>query len=160
MSEVTPKMVTREEFNRELVAALDDLVSNMKYHGDLIQKGIARSEERRRQRLSHAREIPPPYPSDGSAERFDRLDDALEVLAGHLANVTRDIANLQKDIAGLKDDVAGLKGDVSDIRERMATKVSLEATSEHVKQMADGYAATQQRLDRVADMLKTHVIVR
>ncbi len=61
MSEVPLKAVTREEFNRELVGALDDLVRDMKYHGDLIKEGLARTEEAQRRRALEVRETPPPY---------------------------------------------------------------------------------------------------
>ena len=139
MSDVTPKAVTREEFNRGLVSALDDLVRDMKYHGELIQEGLARSEHLRRQRALEARETPLPY-NGGTTERFDRLDEALE--------------SLTRRVVEVKGEVADVKRDVADIRERMATKVELEETNQNVKRMADGYATTQQRLDRVADMLK------
>ena len=41
----------------------------------------------------------------------------------------------------------------------MATKVELEATNENVKQMADGYASVNHRLDSVADLLKRRVVL-
>ena len=151
MPDPSQKTITKEEFNRELVRALDDLVTDGRYHAQQIKESLARTEELRRQREFAARERPPSYNGDAAAERFDRLDRALESLTLKVADVTRDVADL-------KGEVADVKRDVADVRERMATRIELEATNENVKKVADGYATTQQRLDRVADMLKNRAV--
>ena len=164
MSDTSQKPMTKEEVDRELVRALDDLVTDGRYHVQQIKESLARTEELRRQREFAARERPPSY-NGGAAERFDRLDRALESLTHQVADVTREVADVKREVADLKGEVADVKRevldvkrDVADIRERMATKVELEATNENVKKVADGYATTQQRLDRVADMLKSRAI--
>lgn len=165
MPDTEPKTVTREEFNRELVRALDDLVRDAKYHGQLIQESLARTEERRRQRASQARETPPSY-GNGATARFDQLDRALELLTGKVADLTREVADVKREVAEVKGDVAAVKREVADvkrevidIRERMATKVELEETNENVKKMADGYVNVNHRLDSVADLLKLRVVL-
>lgn len=166
MPDTEPKTVTREEFNRELVRALDDLVRDAKYHGQLIQESLARTEERRRQRASQARETPPSYGNGSTAARFDQIDRALDLLTGKLADVTREVADVKREVAEVKGDVADVKREVADvkrevtdIRKRMATKVELEETNENMKKMADGYANVNHRLDSVADLLKLRVVL-
>ena len=159
MSDTSQKTTTKEEFNRELVRALDDLVTDGRYHAQQIKESLARTEELRRQREFAARERPPSYNGGATAERFDRLDRALESLTHRVADVTREVADLKGEVADVKREVADVKRDVADIRERMATKVELEATNENVKRVADGYGTTQQRLDRVADMLKNRALL-
>jgi chromosome segregation ATPase len=165
MSDTSQKPMTKEEVDRELVRALDDLVTDGRYHVQQITESLARTEELRRQREFAARERPPSYNGGAAADRFDRLDRALESLTHQVADVTREVADVKREVADLKGEVADVKRevldvkrDVADIRERMATKVELEATNENVKKMADGYATTQQRLDRVADMLKNRAL--
>lgn len=145
MPDTDPKTITREEFNRQLVSALDDLVRDAKYHGELIQESLARTEERRRQRAAQARETPPSYGERATAARFDQLDRALELLTGKVADLTREVADVKRNVV--------------DIRERMATKVELEGTNENVKKMADGYVNVNHRLDSVADLLKLRVVL-
>ena len=166
MPDTNPQTMTKEEFNRELVRALDDLVRDAKYHGQLIQESLARTEELRRQRASQARETPPSYGNGATAARFDQLDRALELLTGKVADLTREVADVKRDVADVKREVvdvkrevADVKRDVVDIRERMATKVELEETNENVKKMADGYVNVNQRLDSVADLLKLRVVL-
>ncbi len=76
-----------------------------------------------------------------------------------MADVRREVAGVKREVADVRREVADMKQDVADIRERMATKVALEETNDNVTRMADGYAVTQERLDRVADMLKMRVIL-
>ena len=154
MPDIEPKTVTREEFNRELVRALDDLVRDAKYHGQLIQESLARTEELRRQRASQARELPPSYGEGATAARFDQLDRTLESLTGKVADLARELADVKREVAEVKRDVADVKRDVADIRERVATKVELEETNENMKKMTDGYVNVNRRLDSVADLLK------
>jgi len=173
MPDTNPQTMTKEEFNRELVRALDDLVRDAKYHGQLIQESLARTEELRRQRASQARETPPSYGNGATAARFDQIDRALELLTGKVADLTREVADVKREVADVKREVvdvkrevadvkrevADVKRDVVDIRERMATKVELEETNENVKKMADGYVNVNQRLDSVADLLKLRVVL-
>lgn len=166
MSDAEPKTVTREEFNRELVQALDNLVRDGKYHARLIQESLARTEELRRQRAAKARETSPPYGEGAAAARFDQLDRALDLLTGKVTDLAREVADVKLEVAGVrlevadvKREVAGVKREVIDIRERMATKVELDATDENVKKMADGYVNVNHRLDSVADLLKLRVVL-
>ena len=159
MPDTNPKTMTKEEFNRELVRALDDLVRDAKYHGQLIQESLARTEELRRQRASQARELPPSYGDGATAARFDQIDRALDLLTGKLADLTREVADVKREVVDVKHEVADVKREVIDIRERMATKVELEETNENVKKMADGYVNVHHRLDSVADLLKLRVVL-
>jgi hypothetical protein len=135
MSETLPRTVTREEFNRELVAALDDLVSSAKHHGDLIKASFERSPA-----PSVARETPPPY--EDTSQRLNRIDERLD-------RIERTLVEMR----------SAMQAGFADIRQTMATKVELEAMHDKIKQVADGYQTINQRLDGVADLLKLRVVM-
>jgi hypothetical protein len=96
----------------------------------------ARYEDRIANGDSVARETPPSNGTGGVETRMDRFEHAL---------------------AGITQELAHLRRDVSDIRERMATKVELEAVHDSVKIVADGYAQTQSRLAEVSSLLKRYL---
>jgi hypothetical protein len=153
MSDI-PKTVTREEFNRELVRALDDLVDTARHHGKEIQASLARTDEIfRRRRTEDAararnaavnsvvRETPPGY--GNSADRLGRVEQRLDRMDQQLERMDQRLERMDRTL--------------TDINERMATKVELEATRDNITRMADGYQNIGQRLDAVADLLKPRV---
>jgi chromosome segregation ATPase len=75
-----------------------------------------------------------------------------------VAGLKQDVAGLKQDVAGLKQDVAGLQGETGLIREQMATKVELESLRASVDLVADGFTETQNKLTRVADLLKRYLV--
>ena len=139
MSETEPRTVTREEFNRELVQALDDLVASTRHHGELIKASFENGEEVSRRAdawraqvataRSVVRETPPLYGE--VPERLDRIERALSEIGKRM----------------------------EEMRRGMATKIELEAISDRIKMVADGYKTINQRLDKVADLLKARVIL-
>src|SRR5688500_17260304 len=138
--------VARDELNKELVRALDDLVAAARHHEAELEASFARSDEVFRRRRAEdsdrahtrsedflLRETPADY---GNADnRFDRIERALIEMR------------------------AATKADFDDIRQTMATKVELEALDDKIKMLADGYHAMSKRLDHVADLLKTRVLM-
>jgi len=92
------KTLTREEFNQELVRALDDLVDTARHHGEEIQASLARTDEVfRRRRTEDAerardaavnsvvRETPPGY--GNSADRLERVEQRLDRMDQRLDRV-------------------------------------------------------------------------
>ena len=138
MAETEPRTVTREEFNRELVQALDDLVADARHHGALIKAAVDKPGK-----PPVAREVSPPFGE--VPERLDRMEGRLDRMDGRLERVEERLDRIERTL--------------TEIRERMATKVELEATNENVKKMADGYATIGKRLDAVADLLKLRVVL-
>ena len=134
MSETEPRTVTREEFNRELVQALDDLVADAHHHGELIRAAFDEPG-----RSSVARETSPTYGE--VPERLDRMEGRLERVDGRLDRIDRTLTEIRDQMRTL------------------ATKVELEAMSDRIKLVADGYKTVNQRLDNVADLLKVRVIL-
>ena len=130
--------------NAEIVRALDELVADSKFHAARIKKGFAEADERiRRHRIEEetrrrratdgavARETPPSYGE--VSQRLDRVEGRLGDVDGRLDRIERTL---------------------TDIREQMATKIELEAMNDKIKMVADGYQNVDQRLDKVADLLK------
>ena len=154
MSDVEPKIVSREEFNRELVQALDELVAAGKYHGELLKEAFARGEDVTRRadawrargsaNTTIARETPPDF-GGGAEERLASVDHRLNGVDERLSGVDRRLDRIEQAL--------------KEIRERMATKVELEAMSDRIKMVADGYQTVNGRLDRVADLLKVRVVL-
>lgn len=139
MSDVEPKTVTREEFNRELVQAVDDLVASARHHGELIKASFENGEEVSRRAdawraqvataRSVVRETPPPYGE--VPERLDRIE---------------------RTLTEIRDQMEGM-------RRTMATKIELEAMNDRIKMVADGYQTVNNRLDSVANLLKLRVVL-
>jgi chromosome segregation ATPase len=75
-----------------------------------------------------------------------------------VTGLKQDVAGLKQDVAGLKPDVAGLQGEMGLIREQMATKVEFESLRASVDLVAEGFTETQNKLTRVADLLKRHLV--
>jgi len=144
MSEIQPRTVSREEFNRELVQALDDLVADARHHGELIKASFERSVT-----PALARETSPPYGE--IPERLERVEGRLERVEGRLDQV-------DGRLSGIDGRLDRIERTLTEIRERMATKVELEETNDNVKKMADGYMTIGKRLDAVADLLKLRVV--
>ena len=132
----------------DLVRALDELVAESKFHADRIKEGFAETDERiRRHRLEEeeralrratesaiARETPPSY---------GEVPQRLAAVEGRLNDVDGRLDRIERTL--------------TDIREKMgtlATKVELEAMSDRIKMVADGYQNLDQPLDKVADPLK------
>lgn len=138
MPESQTRTVTREEFNRELAKALDDLVTDARHHGELIKASFEKPTT-----PVIARETPPPYGE--VPERLDRIETRLDRLESRMDRMEARLDRIERTL--------------TEIRERMATKVELEATNENVKKMADGYITIGQRLDAVADLLKLRVVM-
>jgi archaellum component FlaC len=129
----------------EIVQALDELVAESKFHAARIKKGFAETDERiRRHRAEEeekarrratesaiAREAPPSY--GDVPQRLDRME-------GRLGDVDARLDRIERTLA--------------DIREQMATKIELESMNDRIKMVADGYQDIDNRLDRVADLLK------
>jgi hypothetical protein len=101
-----------------------------------LQAERARYAERTASREATARDTPPAGPTGGIEARLERLEIAVGAIVRDLSDVRRD---------------------VSDIRERMATKVEVEAVHDSVKVLADGYAQTQSRLADVSGLLKRYL---
>jgi outer membrane murein-binding lipoprotein Lpp len=100
----------------------------------------------------------------------ETLKSDVAELKSDVAELKSDVAELKSDVAALKTDVARLKTDVgqlksqvgqlqSDVNElkdgqsRYVTKVEFEGLRSELRMVADGFAATQQRLDYVADLI-------
>lgn len=149
MSETEPRTVTREEFNRELVQALDDLVADARHHGELIKAGFEKTPY-------VARETPPPYES--SSERLDRMDGRLDRMDGRLDSMDGRLDRIDRTLADIRDQMA-TKADLEEMRKTLATKIELEAVNDNVKRIADGYQTVNERLNRVAEMLKLRVVM-
>jgi phage shock protein A len=109
-----------------------------------------------------AREQPPQDAWDGRLDRFERMLsetlNAVTVLQQDVTELKQDVTGLRQDVAGLQQDVAGLQGGVGLIREQMATKVELESLRASYDLVADGFADTQNKLTRVADLLKRYLV--
>lgn len=134
--------------NAEIVRALDELVAESKFHATRIKEGFAETDERirrhraelegqARQRATDnaiARETPPSY---------GEVPQRLAAVEGRLSDVDGRLDRIERTL--------------TDIREQMgtlATKVELEAMSDRIKMIADGYQSVDNRLDKVADLLK------
>jgi hypothetical protein len=141
MSETEPRTVTREEFNRELVQALDDLVADAHHHGELIKAAFDKPYQ-----APVARESPPPYGE--VPERLDRMEGRLERVEGRLERVEGRLDRIDRTLTEIRDQMRTL-----------ATKVELEAMNDRIRMVADGYKTVNQRLDTVADLLKVRVIL-
>jgi chromosome segregation ATPase len=112
--------------------------------------------------------------SDVSALRadVDTLKSDVSALRADVDTLKVDVSTMKADIDTLKAEGSGVKGnlgtlrsefeglraEVAAIREQMATKVELEALKDSVNTVADGYAHTQASLDRVADLLRRHLV--
>ena len=59
-------------------------------------------------------------------------------------------ADLRAEITAVRDE---LRTEINAVRRDMATKAELEALREDVKKIAEGFAATNARLDRTADLI-------
>jgi uncharacterized protein YoxC len=130
-----------------------------------------------------AREQPPQDAWDGRLDRFERmlaetlsavmvlrqdvtglkqdvagLKQDVTALKQDVAGLKQDVAGLKQDVAGLKQDVAGLQGETGLIREQMATKVEFESLRASVDLVAEGFTETQNKLTRVADLLKRYLV--
>ena len=155
MSDINEKTLTRDEFNQALVRALDDLVTDAKYHEAQINASFARSDEVfRRVRAENeeralkavdesvVRETTPPYGGVGGLDqvrgRLDRVEGRLDRVEGRLDRIERTL---------------------SEIRDRMATRIELEAMGDKIKLVADGYQTVSTRLDQVATLLKVRVVL-
>ena len=145
MSETEPRTVTREEFNRELVQALDDLVADARHHGQLIKAAFDKPANR-----VVARETPP---------RYGEVPERLDQIEGRLNRVEERLDRLESRMDRMEARLDRIERTLTEIRERMATKVGLEETNETVKRMADGYVTIGKRLDAVADLLKLRVVL-
>lgn len=136
MSHVHAESDERKALREELVARLDDLSTHCRQEIAWWQAERARYERPIGSGQSTVRETPPSGGAGGHDSRLDRMERRLELIAGDLVSMRRDI---------------------TDIRDRMATKVELEAVKDSVQKMADGYNDTRERLDRVADLLKRYL---
>jgi predicted nuclease with TOPRIM domain len=166
MSETEPRTVTREEFNRELVQALDDLVADARHHGAIIKAAFDKPS-----RPPAAREVSPPYGEvperldrmDGRLDRMDgrldQMDGRLDQMDGRLDQMDGRLDQMDRRLDQMDGRLERIERTLVEIRERMATKVELEATNENVKKMADGYVTIGKRLDAVADLLKLRVVM-
>jgi chromosome segregation ATPase len=170
------KALTREEFNRELVRALDDLVDTARHHGKEIQASLARTDEvfrrRRTQEEERARnaavnsvvrETPPGYGNsadrlDRVEQRLDRVDQRLDHMDQRLDRMDQRLDRMDQRLDRIEQRLDRIDRTLTDISERMATKVELEATNENVKKMGDGYETFGRRLDSVAELLKVRVV--
>lgn len=136
--------------------------------------------QREAARATHVRETPP---DDGYGGRFERFERTLNAIAQDVGQLKTDVGQLKTDVAELKTDIGQLKTDVGqlktdvgvlktdvgqlktdvgvlkvDAKERLATKVDVEALSHNIAMVADGFSETQRRLSYVADLLKRNVI--
>jgi chromosome segregation ATPase len=152
MSEIEPRTVTREAFNRELVQALDDLVADARHHGELIKAAFDKPA-----RPAVARERPPVYTE--VPERLDRIEERVGHMEKRLDRVEERLDRLESRMDRMEARLDRIERTLTEIRERMATKVELEETNENVKKMADGYVTIGKRLDAVADLLKLRVVM-
>jgi hypothetical protein len=162
MSDINEKTLTRDEFNQALVRALDDLVTDAKYHEAQINASFARSDEVfRRVRAENeeralkavdesvVRETTPPYGGVGGLDqvrgRLGRVEGRLDRVEGRLDRVEGRLDRIERTL--------------SEIRDRMATRIELEAMGDKIKLVADGYQTVCTRLDQVATLLKVRVVL-
>ena len=166
MSDVEPKVVNREEFNRELVQALDDLVSAARYHEAEIKASIARSDELSRRRRtedaerarttangSAVRETPPVYRTDNLDERLERIERTLADIAQRMAT--------KADLEKVRQEMA-TKADLEQVRQEMATKADLEQVRQEMATKADleqvrKEMATKADLEQVRQEMATKI---
>ncbi len=103
--------MAREEFNQELVRALDDSVSAARDHEAEIKASIARSDELSRRRRaedaerartsandSAVRETPPVYRTDNPDERLERIERTLADIAERMATKA-DLEQVRQEMA-------------------------------------------------------------
>jgi hypothetical protein len=84
-----------------------------------------------------AREKPQTYPAENVDERLGRIERTLADIAERMAT----------------------KADLDEVRRALPTKVELESVRDDIRKIADGYAIVIQRIDHVAELLKTHLIM-
>ena len=126
----------------EIVRALDDLVADARHHGELIKAGFEKTPY-------VARETPPPYES--GSERLDCMDGRLDRMNERLDRIDRTLADIREQMA--------TKADLEEMRKTLATKIELEEVGDNVKRIADGFQTVNERLNRVAEMLKLRVVM-
>ena len=120
--------------NAEIVRALDELVADSKFHAVRIQKGFEEADERIR------------------LHRIEEEEKARQrVTAGAVA---RETPPSYGDVNGRLDRIERTLADIREQMSTLATKVELEAMSDRIKMVADGYQNVDRRLDKVADLLK------
>ena len=159
MSETEPRTVTQEEFNRELVQALDNLVADARHHGALIKAAFDRPAK-----PVVVRETPPSYGAvperlDHMERRLQRVEGRLDDIEGRLERIESRLDRLESRMDRMEARLDRIDRTLTEIRERMARKVELEETNENVKKMADGYTTIGKRLDAVAELLKLRVVI-
>jgi archaellum component FlaC len=138
--------VERDEFNKELVRALDDLASAARHHEAEIKASFARSDEVFRRRRAE----------DAERVRARSEDFLLRETPADYGNVDNRFDRIERALIEMR---AATKADFDDIRRTMATKVELEALDDKIKMIADGYQAISRRLDHVAELLKMRVVM-
>jgi chromosome segregation ATPase len=159
------------------------MVSAGRYHEAEIKASIARSDELSRRRRTEdaerartaatdsvVRETPPPYGEvperldsmerrlDSMERRLDNVDGRLDSVDGRLDSVDGRLDRIDRTLTAIREQMA-TKVELEEMRRTMATKVELESMSDGIKQMADGYQTTNERLDRVANLLKVRVVL-
>jgi len=103
MSESQTRTVTREEFNRELTQALDDLVADARHHGELIQAAFDKPAKPR-----VARETSPP---DGEVpERLDRIEARLDRLESRMDRMEARLDRMERTLTEIREQTADSKG--------------------------------------------------
>ena len=123
----------------ELVRALDELVAESKFHAARIKKGFAEADERiRRHRIEE----------EEKARR--RAPDVA---------IARETPLPYGDVNGRLDRIERALADIRDQMSTLATKVELEAMSDRIKMVADGYKNVDDRLHQVANLLKMRVVL-
>ena len=126
--------VDKAALKAKLVQALDELVADSKFHAARIQKGFAEADERIR------------------LHRIEEEEKARRrVTAGAIA---RETPPSYGDVNGRLDRIERTLADIREQMSTLATKVELEAMSDRIKMVADGYQNVDKRLDKVADLLK------
>jgi len=146
MSDYEGIEVGRDEFNKELVRALDDLVSAARHHEAEINASFAKSDEVFRRRRAE----------DAERVRTRSEDFLLRETPADYGKVDNRFDRIERALIEMR---AATKADFDEIRRTMATKVELEALDDKIKMVADGYQAISRRLDQVADLLKMRVVM-
>jgi archaellum component FlaC len=137
----------------EIIQALDDLVADARHHGELI-------------RASFARERRPTYEDRLGAveQRLGSVEQRLGGVEHRLDGVEQRLDGIGRTLADMRVvlDTLATKSELGDMRQTMATlatKVEVDGLRDGIKMVADGYNTVSGRIDKVADLLKTRVVL-
>ena len=140
-----------------MIPALDDgIVVAMGLHEFDWDRFEAEGEEIARR----MREVSRTMAEQNAASRAERARyEERKARAGSTARETPDAGHgsLEERLERFERKLTAMAADLSDVRERMATRVEVEAIRDSLNIIADGYAQTQHRLAETSSLLKRYV---